>query len=165
MASVTSVAMCADCKSVLPGTVNIGRSYLCLRCFYKRSQSPDPGMQAVVAERVGADYFACDCGAVVKIVDSVRLMRKSTGRIERVCQECRAMEADPCRKDHAVVTPQRAQWVEAAWTFLPYPENLIRGVCSRCRMELHFVMASVPEGGGWQRMSWAALASAWSLNG
>lgn len=131
---------------------------MCTSCRRKHlaHQVPDPNQEGLVADRVGADYFACDCGVVVKIIDSVRLMRKSTGRIERVCQECRAMDADPCRKDHAVTTPLREQWVEAAWTFLPFPEDLIRGICSRCKMELYF------HEDRWLRMSWPALAYAWS---
>jgi hypothetical protein len=152
---------------------------LCQQCFYRSKHSttpPTPGGDMVckvcgadmkrpvdgqprcqncrVAESVGADYFACDCGDTVPIAQSVRLMRKNSGKIERVCVRC--SQDGACAADkHAIVTTKHKDWDEAKWTFQPVPDSLQRGVCSRCDVALYW------DGKDWRRMTWLVLADMW----
>lgn len=107
-----------------------------------------------VADSVGADYFQCDCGDTVPIAESVRLMRKGSGRIERVCMKC-SQDGACARDKHAIVTTKHKDWDEARWTFLPVPDSLQRGACSRCTVQFFW------DGGEWRRMSWTVLAEHW----
>jgi hypothetical protein len=131
---------------------------LCNNCYRKRKagQLPDPSKAKLVADRVGADFFECECGQTVPMNESVRVMRKKTGRIDRVCVAC---NADTCTQDrHSIVTPQHKDWDEAceqSWSFQPVPESLLRGICSQCKLEM------VYDGKRWRRMTWPALAEAW----
>ena len=137
-ANVTQKTTCGNCGVTFPRPVD-GQA----RCQNCR-----------VAERVGADWFECDCGDRVPIHESVRLLRKSSSKIERVCIKC--SQDGACAKDkHAIVTSQHKDWQESRWTFQPAPESLQRGVCSRCDVQMHW------DGQEWRRMTWTVLADFW----
>lgn len=157
---------CEDCQRAKQQQnddyVQLGRvrysKVLCNECYRKRRarQVPEEGKQDLVADRVGADVFECSCGNVVPIHRSVRMMRKETGRIDRVCDLCSKGEpACSSNKKHSIVTPQHKDWNEEAWSFNPCPDELIRGVCSTCKLEMTYT------GERWTRMTWPALAQAW----
>lgn len=169
---------CSEC-----GSLNLHTDYkrlsqikyrltLCEHCYRKRYAMPkvvcqrcgvisdvvdqaNPRCQNCrVADSVGADFFACDCGDTVPIAESIRLMRKSTGRIERVCMKC--SQEGACAKDkHALVTTRHKDWVEDRWTFQPAPEALQRAFCSRCEVQMYWT------GADWRRMTWTVLADFW----
>ena len=112
--------------------------------------------KCTVVERTGADVFECDCGQVVPIHESVRMMRKDTRAIERVCTTCATEGA--CRAGrHTIVTPNRGDWNDEDWTFDPVPDNFPKGFCTACHQQLHYDSESKR----WTRMDWHVLASAW----
>lgn len=110
--------------------------------------------RCTVVKRVGAEIFECECGQVVPIEESVRMMRKDTHKIERVCNKC--VTEGACKAgNHVIQTPRKPGWDDSAWTFEPVPESFPKGFCSVCRQQLHF------DGRRWARMDWVVLAQAW----
>jgi hypothetical protein len=110
--------------------------------------------RCTVRERTGADVFECDCGAVVDMADSVRMMRKPTNKIERVCKDC--SKQGTCRAEtHSLRTPQHRDWEPARFTFTPLPDDFPVGYCHACGMQMYW------DGRRWSRMTWTILADAW----
>jgi len=163
---------CADCsastRGVNPDIARIAlikfKAELCMPCYTRRKeqerlknarQVPQPHRQDDIADRVGFDSLECDCGLVVPVSESVRVMRKSTGTITRVCKQCEAKET--CKVNtHHLVTPQHRDWDEGRITFQPIPDNLKVAFCSTCGLEMRW------DGERWRRMTWAVLAEAWA---
>lgn len=120
-----------------PGATSTGR---CERCY--------------VADRVGADMFECDCGARVVMVDSVRMMRKGSHKIERVCKDC-SLQGTCAGGTHPVVTARHKDWDPTKFTFQPLPDGFQAAYCSVCGMAMYW------DGQRWSRMTWTVLAEAW----
>lgn len=107
-----------------------------------------------VRGRVGADVFECECGESVPIHQSVRVMRKDTHRIERVCSKC-ATEGACKAGAHVIQTPVKPGWEPSKWEFEPVPDDFPKGYCSACGQQMYY------DGKRWGRMDWAVLATAW----
>lgn len=131
------------------GTVN-----RCTKCGTETEPTWKTCQACTVRERVGADYFECDCGQTVLMHESVRVMRKDTHKIERVCNRCATEGA--CRAGaHVIQTPAKAGWNPAKWGYEPVPDDFPRGYCSGCDQQMYF------DGKRWGRMNWSVLAEAW----
>lgn len=113
-----------------------------------------PCQVCTVRDGVGADFFECECGQTVPIHQSVRVMRKTSQRIERVCSKC-ATEGACQAGAHVIQTPLKEGWDPELWQFEPVPEDFPKGYCSACKQQMYF------DGKRWGRMDWTVLAGAW----
>lgn len=150
-----SQTMCSACYRASKAKGYAAQALYCHVCGEPKAALSSVCQRCNLADRVGADYFACDCGQTVPIHESVRMMRKPSHRIERVCKDCAAQSSCCTAGSHPIVTPIHRDWDAAKFTFAPLPDGFRPGVCSSCGMQVFW------DGKRWARMTWLVLADAW----